>query len=59
VTSRKRKTGESFKQYRENLRAEERAFKTRLSGHIVWSAHRGTYYRDPSRRQATVIKNRR
>jgi hypothetical protein len=45
MTARKRKKGESFKQYRENLKAEARWLRGRLRGRMLWPDTRGTYVR--------------
>ena len=57
MTARKRKPHESFKEYRENLKAEERAFKQRYRGYIAWqSAEHGTFYRNKDRQQSRIIR---
>ncbi len=42
--TRKRKPSESFKQYRANLKAEDRWLRGRIQGRVFWdSSKRGTY----------------
>jgi hypothetical protein len=44
MAARKRLPGESFKQYRKNLREEDRWLRGRVRGRVLWdSTKRGTF----------------
>jgi hypothetical protein len=45
MAARERKTGETFKQYRQNLKDHERWLKQRLKGQLLWDSKDKLPYR--------------
>ena len=45
MAARKRKTMESYKRYRANLKAEDIKLKRQLMGRIIWPGQFGTAYK--------------
>ena len=52
MAARERKPGESFEDYRENLRREDAMLKRRLAGRLFWETERRGQYIRTTEQQA-------